>query len=393
MTKLNLKFSALASVLILLGSFNSVAQEMKDIDINGFVSQGFIYTTDNNYLDNQSEDGSFEFNEIAINFNSQVREDLRLGIQFLSRDIGDLYNNQVQVDWALADYQLNEMFGIEAGIIKRPLGLFNEYRDIDSIRSSVLLPQAVYSENFRDSLIRIQGAGIYGVFDIAQAGFLGYRLLAGSSNIEADGGEARRIENSVPMSVDDFDFDKVYVASLEWLTPIEGLRVVGTAGLSELSVEGTGSTAAGELAGAPFLYDFKKYDIYTGSVEYNSGNTLLAFEYLRRELDAELSGAGQVLPSLPGLTTEGYYVSASYRFSELFELGAYWSQFIFDTRERGSSATDDYAISTRFDINENWIVKLEGHYLDGTSVLNQAQNPDGFDDSWMMFLTKATYTF
>ena len=57
-------------------------------ETHGFVSQGFIKTTANNYLA-ESKRGSFEFTEVGINFTSQLNERLLLGVQLFARQLGN----------------------------------------------------------------------------------------------------------------------------------------------------------------------------------------------------------------------------------------------------------------------------------------------------------------
>ena len=50
------------------------------IDIHGFVSQGFLYSSANNYLA-RSADGSFEMTEVGVNFTVTLTDQLRAGMQ------------------------------------------------------------------------------------------------------------------------------------------------------------------------------------------------------------------------------------------------------------------------------------------------------------------------
>ena len=98
------------------------------------------------------------------------------------------------------------------------------------------------------------------------------------------------------------------------------------------------------------------------------------------------------------LSQERFYLQASYRFSDLFEAATYYS-VQYDPENRNSRGfvngaqseygpndniglnsysgwTKDLAVSLRFDINYNWLVKLEGHVVDGTAVLYRIDNKD-----------------
>ncbi|GBC63154.1 hypothetical protein DENIS_4147 [Desulfonema ishimotonii] len=96
-------WTAVICAVILSGS-NASAAELGGVDIHGFISQGYLKSDDNNFLGN-SEDGSFQFNEMGINFSRELTDKLRIGVQFFSRDLSAVGNNDVVVDWAYGDYR------------------------------------------------------------------------------------------------------------------------------------------------------------------------------------------------------------------------------------------------------------------------------------------------
>ena len=108
---------------------------------------------------------------------------------------------------------------------------------------------------------------------------------------------------------------------------------------------------------------------------------------------------------------EGYYANISYRFTSWFEIGFYHSIFYSNKKNRNGkdnvrfygwqdyySWSKDSCLSLRFDINESWIFKLEGHYNDG--VYN-AYISDNIDDNgnedltryWFLYAAKMLYVF
>jgi hypothetical protein len=57
----------------------------------------------------------------------------------------------------------------------------------------------------------------------------------------------------------------------------------------------------------------------------------------------------------------------------------------------------DLALSFRFDLNEYWLLKLEGHYMNGTAALDPAlnggQQQKALAKDWAAFLVKTTAYF
>jgi len=90
---------------------------------------------------------------------------------------------------------------------------------------------------------------------------------------------------------------------------------------------------------------------------------------------------------------------ASYRVTPWFTPGAYFSIYYPNKDQKAGRAAfqHDLALSTRFDITQNWLVKLEGHWMKGTAVLDSSLN-DGkaladLDKNWAAFLVKTTAYF
>jgi len=202
------------------------AVEVEGIDIHGFISQGYLFSDKNNYLAN-SEKGSFQFNELGINFSKDMTENLRIGMQFFSRDLGETGNNAVEVDWAFGDYHWQDWLGFRAGLMKMPHGFHNETRDIDMLRTWILLPQSVYNEITRDYYTRLWGIGAYGEIDLKSSGSLSYRALIGTYVPNPDNsGLIQNIQDgsSFPLEVTDFDNGIQYSGSLQWRSPFKGFR-------------------------------------------------------------------------------------------------------------------------------------------------------------------------
>src|SRR5688572_6895717 len=78
--------------------------EPPPVEIHGFVSQGLLKSTDNNFLA-ESERGSVEFTEVGINFSRALSDRLRFGMQLFARDLGPIGDYSAKIDWAYFDYR------------------------------------------------------------------------------------------------------------------------------------------------------------------------------------------------------------------------------------------------------------------------------------------------
>lgn len=95
---------------------------------------------------------------------------------------------------------------------------------------------------------------------------------------------------------------------------------------------------------------------------------------------------------------DAWYIGSSYRFNKWFEPGMYYGEYYGDTGDRGNSLTfqKDLALAFRFDIKDWWIFKVEGHYLNGTGLIedNAANAGKNYDArAWFMLAVKTTFSF
>jgi hypothetical protein len=121
--KVALKAAGLLVLISLYGAsvFGMTEESLRQTDIHGFISQGYLKSTDNvDFLSFGTADGTFEFNELGLNFSNEPAENLRVGMQFFAFDLGELGNDEIVLDWAYADYKIRDYFGLRAGLIRIP---------------------------------------------------------------------------------------------------------------------------------------------------------------------------------------------------------------------------------------------------------------------------------
>jgi hypothetical protein len=102
-------------------------------------------------------------------------------------------------------------------------------------------------------------------------------------------------------------------------------------------------------------------------------------------------------------TAELYYGLLTYRFTDWLEMGTSYSitygntddregdQYAAQGTSRAQAWFKDLALSARFDLNESWIVKLEGHWINGLyGVSNYGDDPD---ENGFLGAAKVTFSF
>lgn len=366
------------------------------VDIHGFVSQGFLKTTHNNYLA-ETEGGSFEFTEVGLNVTKVITDQLRVGVQLFSRDLGPIGNYRPQVDWFYLDYRFWDWLGLRAGRTKLPFGLLNEVNDIDAARVPALLPQSIYPTENRDYLLAQTGLELYGYVPLGAPGSLEYRLYGGTIFVDLSDNPA----------VADSDIPYVVGGRLMWLTPLETLQVGGS--LQALEVHGHVFLPPAELAAYQQLNllpaDFAgtvelrmPVVLWVASAEYAPGNLYLATEY------SSWIANGKTTPRIltreqSHIVSERFYVMGSYRVNSWFTPGIYYSMLVPNVALRSGPDTyqHDLAVTLRYDLTSNWLLKTEFHAMSGRAALSTSLNADrpraDLSSNWGLFVLKTTAHF
>ncbi len=347
------------------------AQSMDDLNlqVHGYATQGFVYSNQNSWNGTDSSNGSAAWTEAVVNLSVQPTPKLRIGVQARYFLLGD-YGNKISLDWAQLDYRFNEHFGIRAGEVKTPAGLFNETQDIDPAYLWCLLPQSVYPIASRDSLLTHYGGVIYGSMPLGERfgkleyrGYGGTRIIAGTDSVFQP---LRDQGLTVPNGLR----GPMYGATLRWQMPLPGLMLGATVDVEKPAGEIVEGPLVGTLQSARIVapYFFGKYE---------NSKLMLAAEYNRTPVRSTIQFPG--LPAIPSPTDyRDFYVMGSYKIAPKLTAGAYYSSFINRSAPVSNSRFQkDWTISTRYDFNSFLYAKAEQHFIDGTAVgFNASDNPN-----------------
>ncbi len=390
------------------------AAELGPVDVHGFVSQGYLLTSHNNYLA-KTEDGTTEFNEAAVNISATLSDKLRIGVQFLARDLGDAGNDKVEMGWGYGDYHWRDELGLRVGKVKRPMGLYNEGRDVDMLRTCILLPQSVYPEDMRDIMTSAKGGAIYGTIPAGFMGSFDYQHVYGSKDIDLEPIALKKQYAVVFPGVDLSDIqtkvnytDTTYVL---WNTPLKGLRLGGTYETAKIDASTPAVVAIPTNTPGVFIpaqparhVTIDLAGVWVASAEYRWYDLTLAAELISTEqmfrLDSGLGGN-----SRQEYHSQGYYGSIDYRFSPWLEVGFYYSVYYPNRSDKhGEEQTvagnpdfnawqKDACLSLRFDVTPNWLCKMEGHHMNGTAQVFDFDDASELEKVWNLFAVKVTYNF
>src|SRR5438309_8476148 len=248
--------------------------QLPSLDVHAFISQGFLFTSANDYLADSSR-GSFEFSEVGLNVTLPATDRLTLGLQIFSRKLGPLGDYRATLDWYYLDYHWRDWLGIRAGRVKLPFGLYNDISDVDSARTAVLLPPSIYRAQNRDFLLAQTGVEAYGYRDLGAAGGLDYRLYGGTIFLDV------KQQPGSPFTVVDLNVPFVAGGRMLWVPPIEGLRLGGSLQFLRLETHLLPASSSSSVAvNLPVM-------LWVASVEYTVRDLLFAAEYSRWRVRAQ----------------------------------------------------------------------------------------------------------
>lgn len=399
---------AAASVAVAVGrleaaELNLFGTNMPPLDFHGFVSQGFLYSGSYNYLSDDTKNGSFQFAELGLNVSMNPFPRTRIAVQGFDFDVGNVGQYDPFLDYALVEYTVNDEVGIRAGRIRRPGGIYNDIQDIDLARTFVLLPQGMYDARWRDWSANLDGGELFGSIPLGKVGSLTYAAYAGMVKMPDNGGISRYLNYSWPAgnSLRGIDPTPFFGTQLWYNPPVDGLRFGAAFSyadnfsytmnipLTALGIPAPGTTPFHAFGNVPIQqysaeYLWKNWTFQAEFYTYNANGN-----YQARDFPA--SGKTYDHP-------ETWYVAASYRFNQYVEAGAYYTQFhqLAPQAIPSQSRQNDAALSLRVDVKPWWIVKIEGHVIEGTALLrDNANNPIASqnNDPWFLLAVKTTFSF
>jgi hypothetical protein len=368
----------------------------QSVQIHGFLSQGFVHTSDNNFFGESADSVSTDYREIGINGSWRVIPELQLSLQFVYRDAGLTDEDGVRVDYALADYSFysteSTLLGLKGGRIPTPLGFYNETRDVLSTRPSILLPQSIYFDINRNIALSADGGYLYGE----------HRTEYGDIFFDIGGVVPRADDPEAKFRLTG-DFPGEFSGKMSW---VGRLAYEWQSGQVRLSV--TYADLVGDYEPEPDTFNLLpgtfKFNPLVFSAQYNAENWSLTAEYALRR--TRLTGFG-LFPD-NDTTGESYYVQGSYQFTSWMEgMVRYDNLFSNKDDKNGkqfeaatglpnySRFAHDWTFGLRFTVIPNLLISAEYHRVNGTAWLATIENkdPTKTEQYWDMYLMMISYDF
>ncbi len=384
-------YTWMLSSLLLFTSSIAAASEWQ---FNGFVGQGYITGEDTQFI--VGEDSStFDITEAAFAVSWKPIEHFRFASALTFRQWGTLSEPDVNFDYLFAEYtqRLGEgMLGIRAGRFKNETGFYSSTRDVPFTRPSIMLPQSIYSDYFRDAQLRIEGGDLFGKHQ-AFDGVFDWHVSVGQVNVTED------LDRNVMGSTEygEFSAEHYYSGDIEFQN--DYLRLGASYYDAEISYD-------------PFISGYYypgdillKNWVFSGQFRYES------FELTAEYLNGDRVTNGLVIPTEAEDLSDpsrGYYIDLRVYLPREVELFVRYDKHIDNTDDPdgknyeliyGSPAyfgyTKDWTFGVRWFPSNDWLFAVEYHEVEGASWVTPIVAPDPLTQAkyWSLFALQLSYRF
>jgi hypothetical protein len=366
-----------------------------EIQIHGFLTQGFFHSSDNNVY-GQSDDGiSPGLTEIGLNVNYQPLDRLRFAAQGLYRRAGDVDRGSVRLDYGLADLTLFEYdsgkVGIRGGRIKNPFGLYNETRDVAFTHPTILLPQGIYFDRSRSLMLSADGGSFYAE---QRTGFGDFSFKFNVGMLSNDLNEIKTVLLGKQNVHGAFETKPAIATQLSY--ELNGGEYVFA--ISYMDMEFDFNPDPGE----PLSKSTSHIQPLLFSAQYNGEKFTLTSEYEYR-----WNNFGRFAEQGGKFISESWYLEGSYRILPELQATVRYDAFSMDASDRdGNNAValkfprhvafaQDWVAGLRWDITSSWMVRADYHRVHGTAWLPWADNPEPnkTTQDWNLYAVQLSFKF
>lgn len=398
-----LKLFAKAQRIIAMGfatiAINSLAEEQTSVQVHGFIAQGVNKSQGSDFV-NDNQGKSAELTEIGFNISYQMNSDLRLAAQAVYLNAGNRLAEGARIDYALLDWSLLQMpedqLNVYLGRYKNYHWLYSSTRDVPMTRPSIVLPQAIYFDGFRDISVGGDGIAISYKKNHANWGDFDFNLSYGTSNISDKQAEIILSELAKGRMSHDLD----YQASIFWQPQSSPWRF----GIAALDSEFTYKQGREDnfLDAKIILQRYLLNARYEGEVWEFSGE-LMQERFLLDGFyseDFQRDNFGQ-----------GFFIQSRYSFNENTRLLARVERFYANKDDRrGSQLAErsggrvpeffgfqhDAVLGMSLRLAEHLELQLEHHWFEGTARLTPVVVPNteiNNDKYWQLWAAQLMYWF
>jgi len=381
---------------------------LDNLKFQGFASQAFIATSDNNVFGKTDQGGGFGFTEVGLNALFRPTPRLQLSAQMLSRRAGEGSNGgEPRLDFGFVDYLLysheTHQFGIRVGRLKNPFGFYNDTRDVAFTRPSILLPQSIYFDRTRNLGLSADSVQLYGETSHPTIG-----------NFSVQFGVTRPLvkDRETEFAI----FNKSQSGDLSPEASFIGRGIYETHDARfRFAISGIWlNTHFDPGPGDKFTQGSFSFSPIYLSAQYNAEKWNLTAEYALRRLDFRNFGNPFYDELLNNTTGESFYVQGVYRFHPKWDAFLRYDVLFADRNDRNGKKyvqwfqdrnspappahtrfARDLTVGLRWNITPQIMARFEYHHINGTGWISKLDNLDTASTvkEWDLFAVQLSFRF
>jgi len=395
------------SFFVILLTLNLLAFDIEaaeqDFQFHGFIAQGMIDVDGSDFV---NDDGSLspKLTEVGINASYQLNSKLRLAGQVVYLNGGNRYAEGVRVDYALLDWSVYESIDWQANVylgrVKNNHWLYSSSRDIPFARPSIILPQSVYFDGFRDIAVGTDGAAIKISHNNDRFGDFDFSLSYGTSPISDEQTESLLSEYATGTAEQDKDLQ----ASLYWQPAFSPWRF----GLSLLDADFNYKQEGSDEQVDIFSNSDFTFQFYTLNALYEGEQWEFSGEVYKQRFiidgfyfdDYHADNIGR-----------GYYLQTRYKVKSDLSLLLRYEDFYINEDDRDGKKLEensqglipyyfafhkDITLGASYDFSSNLMLRLEYHWVKGGGRLTPVVLPNPVmnnSENWQLWAMQMMYWF
>jgi len=367
---------------------------------HGFVAQGLIDVNHSNFVDNNSG-LSPKLTELGINSSYNFLSNVRVAGQLVYLNGGRRYAEGVRLDYLLLDWGIfndaNWQVNMYLGRFKNNHWLYSNTRDIPFARPSIILPQSIYYDGFRDIAMGGDGGALRINYSDDKLGEIDFNFSSGVSSINKKAKQVILSEYATGDIKQSFDNQ----ASLYWRPNFSAWRF----GLSMLDSNFDYQRGAG----ADLFYDgVFAFQYYTMNAIYEGERWELSSEIHHQHFKTSGFYQSSYVKTNIG---QGAYVQARYKYNNDLTLLMRAEKFYLDRADKNGSKLNaasggkipryfgfqnDLTVGFSYDIQDHLRVQFEQHWVQGTGRLSPTVLPNpqiNNREYWQMWAVQLMYWF
>lgn len=374
-------------------------QVLKQLQVHGFISQGYIKTTKNNFFGHSNNAGSLDFREIGLTASLRPLPGLQFSGQLLHRRAGEGSEGGIHIDFGFLDYNFVNTplmeFGVRLGRMKNPFGFYNDTRDVPFTRPSVLLPQSIYFDRTRNLALASDGAQLYGE-SRTNWGNVTVQLGAAFPQVGDQDTETSIFGHMLTVQ-GDLKSRLSYIGRILYELPDGRLRLALSSAQLNVGYDPGRSDIfeSGSFRFSPLIL----------SAQYNAEHWSVTSEYALRYSRRHGFGNPRLDQSVTG---ESFYLQGIYRFLPGWEAVLRYDLLFASRKDRNgkkfaaasshpahSQYAKDLTVGLRWNVTPAIMLSTEYHRVNGTAWLSPLDNPDvdSTEKNWNLFAAQISYRF